>query len=86
VHRLADHVLAQHRPDRGQPVAAARERGAPGAFQVQVAQPAVGVDELAQQERTPVAEAWGVAAELVPGVRLRHRCGSARDEVADQQP
>ena len=38
VHRLADDVLAQHRADRGQAVAAARERRAPGALEVQVAQ------------------------------------------------
>ena len=38
VHRLADDVLAQHRPDRGQAVAAARERRASRALEVQVAQ------------------------------------------------
>ena len=41
VHRLADHVLAQHRPDRGLAVAAARERRAAGALEVQVAPAAV---------------------------------------------
>ena len=33
----------------------------------------VGVDELAEQQRPAVAEPRGVAAELVPGVGLRHR-------------
>ena len=86
VHRLADDVLAQHRADRGQAVAAARERRAPGALEVQVAKVAVGVDELAEQQRAPVAQTRGEPAELVPGVGLRHRGGAAGDEVADQQP
>ena len=59
VHRLADDVLAQHRADRGQAVAAARERRAPGALEVQVAEAAVGVDELAEQQRAAVAEPRG---------------------------
>ncbi len=45
---------------------------------------AVGVDDLAEQEGAPVAETRGVPAELVPGVGLRHRCGAARQKVADQ--
>ena len=77
VHRLADDVLAQHRPDRGQPVAAARERRAARALEVQVAQPPVGVGELAEQQRAAVAEPRDEAAELVPGVGLRDRGGAA---------
>ena len=72
-------------PDRGQAVATAGERGAPGTLQVQVAKRAVGVDELAEQERPPVAQTGGEAAELVPGVGLRHRGGVVRDQVADQK-
>ena len=41
VHRLADDVLAQHRADSGQAVAAAGERRTPRALEVQVAEPAV---------------------------------------------
>jgi hypothetical protein len=85
VHRLADDVLTQHRTDRGQAVAAARERRAPGALEVQVAKVAVGVDELTEQECAPVAETRDEPAELVPGVGLRHRSGSAGHHVADQQ-
>ena len=73
VHRLADHVLAQHRPDGRLAVAAARERRAPRALQVQVAAAAVDVDDLAEQQRAAVAQPRRVAAELVAGVGLRDR-------------
>jgi hypothetical protein len=86
VHRLADDVLAQHRPDHRQPVAAAGERRAPRPLEMQVAQAATGIDELAEQERPPVTEPRGVPAELVPGVGLRHRRRTAGDGVADEQP
>ena len=86
VHRLADDVLAQHRTDRGQTVAAAGERRAPGALEVEVAERAVGVHELAEQERAPVAETRDEPAELVPGVGLRHRGRTLGDVGADQQP
>ena len=46
----------------------------------------VGVDELAEQQRAPVAEPRDEAAELVAGVGLRHRRGAVRDEVAGQEP
>ena len=86
VHRLADDVLPQHRTDGGQAVAAARERRAAGALEVQVAHPSVAVDELAEQERPTVAEAWGEAAELVAGVRLRHGVRAGRHLGAGEQP
>ncbi len=66
VHRLADDVLAQHRPHSCLAVAAASERGAARTFQVQVAadagHPAVCLavrraDEFAQQQRPAVTEA-----------------------------
>jgi hypothetical protein len=84
VHRLADDVLAQHRADGGQPVTAARQRRATGPLEVEVAQPAVGVPQLAQQQGTAVTEAVE-AAELVPGVGLRHRSGALRHRGADEQ-
>ena len=55
----ADDVLPQHRADRGEAVAAAREGCAPGALEVQVAQAPVGVHELTEQQRTTVAETRG---------------------------
>jgi len=56
VHRLANQVLAQHRADRGFPVAAARERRAARALEGNVAAPAVSVDHLAQEYRAAIAE------------------------------
>ncbi len=73
VHRFADDVLAQHRTDRGEAVAAARERCAPRALQVQVAEASFGVDELTDQQRAAVAQARNEAAELMAGVGLRDR-------------
>ncbi len=86
VHGLAHDVLAQHRADRRQPVAPARERRAPRALEVQVARPAGAVGQLAQQQRPPVAEARGVAAELVAGVALRDGVGVVRQRGAGEQP
>ena len=86
VHRGADDVLAQHRADGGQPVAAAGERRASRALEVQVAQRAVGGAQLAEQQRPAVAQPRGEAAELVARVGLRDRRGSLGDELADQQP
>ena len=84
MHRLADHVLAQHRADRGLAVTAARERRATRALQVQVATAPVDVEHLTEQERPAVAEAGRVPAELVAGVGLRHRRRSVRRGVADE--
>ena len=56
VHRLADDVFAQHRADRGQAVAAARERRGARTLEMEVAKPAVGVDDFAQQQRASVAQ------------------------------
>ena len=85
VHGLAHHVLAQHRSDRGQSVAAAGERGASGTLEVDVAQPPGGVGDLAEQQCAAVAEARDVAAELVARVGLRDRDRAGRHVVADQE-
>ena len=52
---------------------------------MEVAQPAVRVDELAEQQRPPVAEARRVAAELVTGVGLRDGNRPVRDRRPHQQ-
>ena len=85
VHRLTHDVLAQHRTDRGQTVTAARERRGPRALEVDVAKAAFTVDDLSEQEGAPVAQTRRVLAELVAGVGLRHRSGTAGYQVADQQ-
>ena len=84
-HRLADEVLAQHRAERGASVAAARERRASGALELDVASPPVVADDLAEQDRAPVAELRDEPAELMPGVRERDRLRACRDLVADEQ-
>ena len=45
---------------------------------------AVGSDDLAEQERPTVAEAWRVAAELVPGVGLGDGAGMLGHRVAGE--
>ena len=72
MHRLADDVFAQHRPERGAPVTAAGERRLPRPFQLNVDAIAGGRDLLAEQDRAAIAEGREVA-ELVAGVRLRDR-------------
>ncbi len=52
---------------------------------MEVAEPPVGADDLAEEECAAVAETRDVPAELMPGVGLRHRTGTGRDEGADQQ-
>ena len=86
VHRFAHDVLPQHRADGGEAVAAAGERRAPGAFEVDIAKTAFRVGDLTEQQRPPVAEPGGQPAELVAGVGLGHRSGAAGHQVADQEP
>jgi hypothetical protein len=74
VHRLADDVLAEHRPEGGAAVAAAGEPRPPAALQLDIDQPAVGRAVLTEQDRAAVAE-HGEPAVLVPGVGLRDRPG-----------
>jgi hypothetical protein len=52
---------------------------------VQVAHAPLEVDELAHQQGTSVTQAWGVATELVSGVRLRDRRRSGRGHGAGEQ-
>ena len=72
VHRLADDVFPQHRPERGAPVTPAGEPRLPCPFQLNVHAIAGWRDLLAKQDRTAIAEG-GEVAELVAGVRLRDR-------------
>ena len=81
VHGLADDVLAQHRPERGQPVTAPRERRPPGTLEMEIVHPAGGVDELAEQQRAAVTEPGDEPAELVTCVGLR----SGRRIVGDDR-
>jgi hypothetical protein len=84
VHRLADQVLAQHRPDRRLAVPAAGEGRPAGSLEVDVAAPAFAIEDLAEQERPTVAEARRVAAELMACIRHRDRRRARREGVAGQ--
>ena len=57
VHKLGDEVLAQHWADRAEPVrAGARERGGAGALELDLAAGAVGIGDVAEQQRAAVAQ------------------------------
>ncbi len=45
----------------------------------------VGADELAEEQRPPVAEPRDEAAELMPGVGLGYRSGAAGNQGAHQE-
>src|SRR6185436_7471374 len=81
VHRLADDVFAQHRPDRGAPVAAGGERRPARSLQLDVDAVAGRGDLLAEEDRAAVAER-GEVAELVAGVGLGDGRGALREGVA----
>ena len=81
VHRLADDVFPQHRPERGAPVTPAGEPRLPCAFQLNVHAIAGWRDLLAEQDRAAIAEGREVA-ELVAGVRLRDRSRAVGQGIA----
>jgi hypothetical protein len=85
VHRLADQHLAQHRPDGGLAVAAAREGRAPRALEGDVTALSLAVHELAHQQRPPVTELGREAPELVPGIGLGDGLRALRQGVAGEQ-
>ncbi len=76
MHRFADDVFAQHRPQRGAAVAAARERRRAGALELDVAADAVLVDHLAEQDGAAVAQLRHELPELVAGIGHRDRVGA----------
>ena len=71
MHGLADEVFAQHRPDYGEAVAAAGERGTPGTLEMQIHPATVIGHQFAEEQGPTVAEQRRVAPELVAGVRHR---------------
>ena len=85
MHRFADEIFAQDRPESGATVATARERRSSGAFQLDVASPAVAVQHLAQQDGAAVAEPGNEVAELMSGIGHRDRLGARRHLVAGER-
>ena len=83
MHRLADDVFPQHRPERGAPVAPAGEPRLPCPFQLDVDAIAGRRDLLAEQDRAAIAE-HGEVAELVTGVRLRDRSAAFGQGIAGE--
>ena len=81
-HRLADQVLAQHGPECRAPVAATRVRRAPRALELDVAQQAVHIAHLAQQNCAAVAELRREEAELMSRIGHRNRLGSGQQTIA----
>ena len=83
-HRLADDVFAQHGPERGAAVAAARERGRARALELDVAADAVAVDDLAEQDGAAVAELRHEVAELVAGIGHGDRLGAIGEALSGE--
>ena len=83
-HRFADDVFTENRAERRPAIAAARERRSPGALQMDVASYAVAVDDLPEQEGSPVAELRHEMPELVPGISHGDWFGAFGNPVAGE--
>jgi hypothetical protein len=83
VHRLADDVFTQHRPQRGAAVAATGVARRPSPFELNIQALARRSDLLAEQHRTAIAER-GEVAELVTGVRLSDRTAAFWQDIAPE--
>src|SRR3954447_20064694 len=84
VHRLADDVFAQHRADRGQTVAASRERRGSRTLEVKVTNRPVVAGDLAEQKRASVTEPRDESAELVAGIGRRAGRGAAGHKATNK--
>src|SRR5271165_7479843 len=73
MHRFADEIFAQDRPQRGAAVAAPRERRPARALQLEVAPLAATVQDLAEEDRAAIAKLRNETPELMPGVGHRDR-------------
>ena len=73
MHRLADHELAQHRPDGGFAITASRKRRPARTLQVHVTTASMDVDHLTQEKRPTVAQARRIPTELMSRIRLCDR-------------
>ena len=81
-HGFADNVFAEHRAEGGFAIAAARERRAPGALQLQIVTRAIRADDFTEKEGAAVAELGYESTELVAGIGLGNRLGALGNRVA----
>ena len=84
MHRFADEIFAQDRPQGGAPVAAPRERRSARALQLDIAPLAAAVQDLAEEDCAAVAKLGNEMAELMPGICHRDRLGARWDDVAGE--
>ena len=67
-------------------VPASREGRRSRTLEVEVTNGSIDAGDFAEQQRAAVAQPRDEPAELVSGVGLRHRRGTAGDQGADQEP
>ena len=84
VHRLAQDVFAQHRPDCSSTVTPAREGRPTRTLQRNVPTATFTVDDLAEQVGPPIPQEWTELPELVPGIRLRKGHAARGDRIPRQ--
>ena len=82
MHRFANEIFAQDRPQCGAAVSAPRERRSSRALQLDIAPLAVAVQNLAKEDCAAVAKLRNEIAELMPGVGHRDRLCARRHDVA----
>ena len=82
MHRFADEIFAQNRPQGGAPVAAPRVRRSARALQLDIAPLAVAIQDLAEEDCTAVAKLRNEMAELMPGIGHRDRLGARGRDIA----
>ena len=80
VHRLANHILAQHRAERRAPVTTPRIRGRPRPLELHIPALTPRRDLLTQQNRPPIAQRREVPV-LVSRISLRERRRTRRQHV-----
>ena len=84
MHRFADEIFAQDRPQCGAAVSAPGERRSARALQLDIAPLAVVVQDLAEEDSAAVAKLRNEIAELMPGVGHRDRLCAQRRDVAGE--
>src|SRR5271157_168767 len=82
MHRFANEIFAQDRPQCGAAVSAPRERRSSRALQLDIAPLAVAVQDFAEEDCAAVAKLRNEIAELMPGIDHRDRLCARRCDVA----